>query len=1184
MAENKRVKILLISTIVNRSIVRAIEDVKEHADVKLIFAHDLHKVDNLQSYVDWADIVLIDVRGDPLSLTELDYKDKDVVILVGGSSLFSLAKLGNFRMSRVKGANMSYGTNPESVKKWINRIQTIIEAMGKILPFGVFRDARSYIRIVKYWANGGYENYKNMFLFICKIKGLDVRAGNPIEYPEIGLYHPDYGYGYKPQIDPSKPTVGIIFYGGMHLESCIPTLREIMNRLDANIIPVYSDGIVNLKAMREYLKDDIDCIISLLWFRLNGGPLGGDPRPAIEFLEKKKAKLFTPAIMLMQEIEDWERSKRGLNVLQTITTVELPEMDGGVEPIPICGVRDCEVVPIPDRVDRFVNRVNKWLELKRKPNEEKRMAIIIYNYPPGEENLGSAAYIDTFASVERILERLEKEGYKVEKARIKDLFIERKLFNPKLYPPEKIECPRMSLEEYLRYFNELPEDVREEVIKFWGEPPGEIMVDEDGILIPGVILGNVFIGVQPSRPPLSCEDLYSAIHDQTKPPHHQYIAFYKWIENVFRADCVIHVGTHGLAEFMKGKEVGLSSKCFPDILIGTMPNLYVYHVINTSEATIAKRRLYGTLISYNSPPYTTSGLYEEYARLEELLNEYREASGKDEPRAEIAKKKALELAEKLNLGDNLDEIEAKLYEYKRSIIPKGLHVIGEEYSLEELEDFITLIARYDRGEIKSLNRLIAEKKGLAYEEVLNNPSKLKEIEEEAKEIVKRFLKGERFPEYEKTLKHALEVAKKFADNSLELENLIEGLNGLYIEPSVGGDVIRNPEVLPTGRNIYAFDPLKVPTESAVERGRKIAETTIRKYLEKHGKYPESVGVVLWGFETAKTYGETIAQILEYIGVRVVHASPWEKKLEVIPLEELGRPRIDVVVTICGFFREMFPNVMELLDKAFRMVAELDEPEEMNFVKKHVKELGNYGELAKARIFGPTSTEYNTRLLQLVEDGIWGEERDLAEAYISSMSYAYTKGHYSREAREVFESLLRKVDLVSQVRDSHDYEITDLDHYYEFFGGLSKSIELLKGEKPEMLIADTTREVVKVESVKEAIERGTITRILNPKWINEMLKHEFLGVQKIAERIENLLGLAATTNAVENWVWDKVAERFVFDEEIFERLKESNPYATKEILERLLEANKRGYWDADEEVLDELEDRYLELDGMLEEEI
>ncbi|MBC7096008.1 magnesium chelatase subunit H [Thermococcus sp.] len=1176
------IKVLLVSTVVNKSLIKAFKDVKDYVDVKLVYSYDLHKysVEEFQKLVDWADVVLIDVRGDPAVLAQVDYGEKDVVVLVGGSSLMARAKLGKFKMP-AKGSTVV--SSPETMKKRIERIQKIIEGLGKVLPFGAFRDGRDYIKLMKYWANGGYENYKNMFLLIAKRFGANVEVADPIEFPERGIYHPDYGFDYKPTIDPNKPTVGILFYGGMHFEQSLKTLEELIKRLDANVIPVYTEGILGLKAVEEYFND-VDAIISLLWFRLNGGPLGGDPRPTIELLKKKKAKLFTPAMMFTQKIEDWERSERGLDVVHTITTVELPEMDGGVESIPICGVRDNEVVPIMDRVEKFASRVNRWLELKRKPNKDKRIAMIIYDYPPGEENLGSAAYLDTFASVERILERLEKEGYKVEKAKIKDLFVKKRLFNPKLYPPEKIDCPRMSLEEYLRYFNELPEDVREEVVKSWGEPPGEIMVDEDGILIPGVILGNVFIGVQPSRPPLSGEDLHSAIHDKTKPPHHQYIAFYKWIEKVFKADCVIHLGTHGTAEFTKGKEIGLSSKCFPDILIGTMPNIYVYHVVNTSEATIAKRRLYGTLISYNSPPYTTSGLYEEYARLEELLNEYREASGKDEPRAEVAKKKALELAEKLNLGNNLDGIEAKLYEYKRSIIPKGLHVTGEKYSLEELEDFITLIARYDRGKIKSLNRLIAEKKGLNYEEVLTNPSKLKEIDEEAKEIVKQFLKGKRFPEYEETLKYALEVAKKFADNSLELENLIEALNGHYIEPSVGGDVIRNPDVLPTGRNIYAFDPLKVPTESAVERGRKIAEATIKKYLEKHGKYPKSVGVVLWGFETAKTYGGTVAQILEYIGVRVVHVSPWEKKLEVIPLEELGRPRIDVVVTICGFFREMFPNVMEMLDKAFRMVAELDEPEEMNFVKKHVKELGNYGELAKARIFGPTSTEYGTRLLQLVEDSIWEEERDLAEAYVSSMGYVYTKGYYSQEAHELFKGLLRKVNLVSQVRDSHDYEITDLDHYYEFFGGLSKSIEILRGQKPEMLIADTTREVVKVEDVKESIERGTITRILNPKWINEMLKHEFLGVQKIAERIENLLGLSATTNAVENWVWNKVAERFILDDEIFERLKESNPYATKEILERLFEAKERGYWKAEEEILEKLEDRYLELDGMLEEDI
>ncbi|WP_010479462.1 cobaltochelatase subunit CobN [Thermococcus zilligii] len=1177
------VKILLVSTIINKSLKEAIEDVRDYAEVNLIYSHELPKLSReaLQKTVDWADVILIDVRGDPGILSEINYGEKDVVVLVGGSTLMGLAKLGKFKMP-AKAASVV--VSPETMKKRIERMQKLIEGLGKALPFGVLRDGRDYVRIVKYWANGGYENYKNMFLLIAKRSGAKVEVKDPMEFPERGVYHPAYGFDYKPVIDPNKPTVGVLFYGGMHFEQTLKTLDELITRLNANVIPVYTEGILGLKAVEEYFKD-VDAIISLLWFRLNGGPLGGDPRPTIELLKERKAKLFTPALMYNQKIEDWEKDERGLNVTQTIATVVLPEMDGGVEPIPICGVKNDEVVPIEDRVEKFASRVNRWLELKRKPNSEKRIGIVVYNYPPGEENLCNAAYLDTFKSVERILEELGKEGYTVEKADLEELLLEKKIFNPKNYPVEMVDCPRMSVEDYLKFFNELPEESRRDVIECWGEPPGEIMVDEEGILIPGVVLGNVFIGVQPSRrPALDSEDVYSAVHDKTKPPHHQYLAFYFWLERVFKADCLIHVGTHGLAEFMKGKELGLSSKCFPDILIGSMPHLYVYHVVNTSEATIAKRRTYATLISYNSPPYTTSDLYEEYAKLEEYLNEYREAQNGSGMRAEVAKRKVLELAKKLNMGEDIEEIEAKLYEYKRSIIPKGLHVLGEKYPMEDLEDFITLLARYDRGEIKSLNRLIAEKRGWKYEDALNDPKKLREIDEEAREIVKKFLKGEKFPEYEETLRYCLKVANAYVDNSLEIKDLIEGLKGNYIEPSTGGDVIRNPEALPTGRNIYQFDPLRVPTESAVERGKLIARETIRRYLEKHGKYPESVGIVLWGFETAKTYGETVAQIFECLGVEVVHKTPWEKELRVIPLEELGRPRIDVVVTICGFFREMFPNVVELIDKAVKLVAELDEPEDMNYVKRHIKELKNFDELGKVRIFGPTATEYGTRMLQLVEDSVWESENDLAEAYISSMCYAYGKSVYSQEARDVFESLLEKVDMVSQVRDSHDYEITDLDHYYEFFGGLAKSVETLKGEKPEMFIADTTGEVVKVESLKESIERGTITRTLNPKWVEEMLKHGFLGAQKIADRVEYLLGLAATTNAVENWLWDRVAERFVLDDEMFERLKSLNIYATKEIVEKLIEATRRGYWTTSEETLEKLEDRYIEVEGILEEKI
>ncbi|MEM4565215.1 MAG: cobaltochelatase subunit CobN [Archaeoglobaceae archaeon] len=1159
-------KILLISTVVNRSLKTAISSVKDLCSVELIYSYDLWKYakEELQNLVNKSDLILLDVRGDPAILKEIDFKDKDVIVLVGGSTLMSKAKLGKFRMSAKVASEI---TNPESIKKRIEMMQKSIEMLGKILPFGVLKDARDYIKTLRYWSNAGFENYRNMFLHLCKVRGMQVEVKEPEEFPEYGFYHPGCGFNYTPKINLEKPTVGILFYGGMHFESCIKTLEMLTEKFkDLNVIPVFSEGILNLKALEKlYEVGKVDAIISLLWFRLNGGPIGGDPAKTIEMLKKEKSKLFTPALMFNQKIDDWQEHERGLNPVNLLASVTLPEMDGAVEPIPVCGVRNDEVVPIEDRIERFAERVRNWVLLSRKQNSEKRVAIEIYNYPPGEENLGKAAYLDTFKSLEVILKELRKRGYSVQEADIEKLLLAKNLFNPNALPEKMIDCPRLAIEDYISFFSTLEEDVKREIIETFGEPPGDIRVDESGILIPAVTLGNVAIVVQPARKKLfSEEDVNSTIHDRTKPPHHQYLATYFWIQKVFKADAVIHLGTHGTAELMKGKEVGLSSKCYPDLLISSIPSIYVYHVVNTSEATIAKRRLYSTLISYNSPPYTFSGLYEDYLKLEDLIEEYRQE--KAHGGAEIIKTKIIDLAKKLNLGEDIDKLELKLYEFKRSIIPKGLHVIGERYGEKELKDFMLALS------LRKITKILADKKGWS----LENLSKRKLLEEEAERIVERFLSGEKIDkDVEEVLKESFETAKKFVDNSLEIENLFEALDGKYVEPSVGGDVIRNPEALPTGRNIYAFDPLKVPTEGAVERGKKIAEKTLKRFYESNGRYPETVAVVLWGFETAKTYGETVAQIFEYLGVEVIHKTPWEKELRVRSLEELKRPRIDVVVTICGFFREMFPNVIDLLDKAFKIVSELEESEEMNFVKKHSKKIGNY------RIFGPRATEYGTRMLQLVEDSAWNSEDQLVEAYLSSMCFAYGRNFHSIEAREEFKELLKTVELVSQVRSSNDYEITDLDHYYEFFGGIAKSVEILKGQKPEMLIADSTTEILKVESIGDAIEKGSVTRTLNPLWIEEMLKHRFLGVQKIADRVENLLGFSATTG-VANWIWDRVAERFVLEENMFNRLKELNVYATKEIVEKLLEAERRGYWKASDEAKSKLVEKFMELDGILEE--
>jgi len=407
--------------------------------------------------------------------------------------------------------------------------------------------------------------------------------------------------------------------------------------------------------------------------------------------------------------------------------------------------------------------------------------------------------------------------------------------------------------------------------------------------------------------------------------------------------------------------------------------------------------------------------------------------------------------------------------------------------------------------------------------------------------------------------------------------------------------LRNPEVLPTGRNSYQFDPRLVPSEEAMRRGKEIAANTLAHYHQLHGNYPQSTAVILWGFETTKTRGETIGQVLAYLGVEIeADANPWFKKLRVIPLEELGRPRVDCLVQICGFFRDMFPNVLELLNRAFDLVSSLDESEEHNFVRAQTRSLeeklkdrvpeAKLQKLATGRIFGPRPGEYGTRTINLIESGAWKTEEEISQLFVQNMGHLYASNLHGELHLEAYQTRLAHIDLVSQVRDSHEYEIADLDHYYEFFGGLARSVESARGRPPAMLISDTTKEFIRTESVGEALNRGIRTRLLNPAWIDELLKHDFHGAQKISDRVEYLLGFAATTHAVDNWVFSAVTQRYVLDDDMFQRLAANNRFAAEAILKRLAEASQRGYWAASDEEMQALRDRYLELEGLIEEKI
>lgn len=1126
----------------------------------------------------------------------------------------------------------------------------VTELVGRLISFlppENQRDARNWVLAHKYWTNSGRENLHNLLLMLAiNYKGLNAPEPKPPqEISDVGIYRPESGkifvsledYLANHPLDERKATIGIVFYLGRYGEASQVGLKALLKRLEpfCNVLPVFFSTAASQKltALREYFyyngKPLVETVINLTAFRLNVGPMGGDPGPTTTELKQLNVPVFHPVPMNRREIREWEEAE-SLTPVEVIVQVILPELDGCIEPIPISGLqsqghsrvlgRELKgVAPIEERVDKITGRVLSWLGLRRKTNAEKRIAVILYNYPPGEDNIGGAAYLDVFASVKKLLAEMKEAGYTIgelPEGKLHELFMEQGIVNSGKWVSGEVTARNavtLNRTVYDSWFRHLPD--RENMLEEWGQPPGEVMAGEDKIILPGIVFGHVFIGLQPSRG--LHEKPEKVYHDKSIPPHYQYIAFYKWLETVWGADACIHVGTHGTLEFTKGKEVGMSGECFPDLLIGNMPHLYIYHMANPSEAMIAKRRSLAALVNYNSPPVTTSDLYEELAELEMLIGEYHEAGLQDPLRSEKVKQAILEKAEKANFtGAEVDEIHDEIFQIKRSIIPKGLHILDESYSSDEVVDFITFILRYDRGDVQSLNRLLCQSEGLDYDEAIRNPARavagkayaglLSEMESKARELVRQSfstsieeavasmkIAGEIASEIKLTLAFGHKVAQEL-QRSEEIAALLEGLNGEYIKPNIGGDPIRTPEALPTGRNTYQFDPRMVPTEAAYARGAEIAENTITHYFNKHDCYPKSTAVILWGFETTKSQGETVGQILRYLGVRVIRKkNAWNPQLEVIPLEELGRPRIDVVVNMCGFFRDLFPNVMELLDEAFNLVASLDEPVEMNYVKKNslalFEELKEQSDdhqaawvIARGRIFGPPAGEYGTGVRGLVETRNWTEEGQLADAYLQSMNHLYTKGIRARRMDQLFRRQLSRVEVISQVRCSHDYEITDLDHYYEYFGGLAKSVEVAGGKKPEMLYSDTTKEVIITEDVEAAIRRGVRTRLLNPKWIESLLAHEYHGVQHIADRVENVLGLAATTNRVDNWIWSKISERYIFDEDMRKRLEENNRWATAEIIGRLFEAHERGYWQATVEELDKLREVYLELEGSIEE--
>lgn len=1135
-----------------------------------------------------------------------------------------------------------------------------------------------YEKILEYVIYGGVKNFENLLLYLAnRLIGCRYDVQPPERPPWCGIYHPDLGYiaslreYLSEKYKEGRPTVGIWFHQthwqGGDTEFIDSLIREIEGR-GANVIPVFFTSMIGSlpekgdggfrQIIEDYFVRDgkpiVDVVISLMMFTLS---MYTEQEMTADKLLKALNVPVIKAITTWNTFEEWKSSMQGLSPIEIPSNVAMPEFDGEIITVPIAarrlymkdpltGTRVIKFAPIPERVRKLVSLSLNWAKLKRKANSEKRVAIILHNYPPRNDTIGKACGLDVPSSVLNIMRGLKEAGYSLGyipengQKLIEDL-MQRATNDRRWVSLRELASraiARIPPDQYLKWFNELPEDVRERMVKQWGEPPGSLFSYNGELLVTGIINGNVFIGLQPPRGFL--EDPASIYHSPDIPMPHHYYAYYRWIRDVFRADVILHIGKHGTLEWLPGKSVGLSCSCLPDQVIADMPNIYPYIINNPGEGTQAKRRSYCCVIDHLVPAMDEAESYGEIAELEVLLQEYNVAKVSDERKIPTLRSLIWEKVRQAKLDSDLgvtgeeaasnfdafvERLCGYIHEISDTLINDGLHILGEAPSGERLDMYLTALTRLSNANVPSLREAVAELMGYNLDDLLANMGKVnpdgktngdivKEINSLCKNLVSEFHKRgfskEAIEEVSRRvlggvnqkIRQCLEYVADFLVYALEatrneLINTISACGGEYVPPGPSGSPTRGmADILPTGRNFYSVDPRAIPSQAAWQVGVSLADQLIERYLKENGRYPECVGIVVWATDAMKNRGDDIAEILYLMGVKPI----WERTsgrvigLEVIPLEELGRPRIDVVVRASGLFRDTFPNVIYLIDEAVELVASLDEPPEQNYIVKHVRAdvedltaKGISPEEAKIyaqyRVFSDKPGAYGCGVSELIDSKNWRSQKDLAEVYITWGCYAYGRKKYGHHSPDLFKKRLGTVNLTVKNIDTREYDLISGDDWYDAHGGMDVAIKVLTGKAPSSYYGDSSDpKRVKIRSTAEELKHVFRARLLNPKWIEGMKRHGYSGASELSRTVDYILGWDATEEAIEDWMWEAIAEKYALNPEVQEWLKRVNPYALQNILERLLEAIERGLWRADEEMKKRLQAAYLSIEGVLEE--
>ncbi len=1199
---------------------------------------------------------------------------------------FSMAQLGQSKSAIAQFMKKRKENSGSSFQDAMLKLLRTLPKVLKYLPVEKAQDARNFMLSFQYWLGGNAENLENFLLMLAdryvyknKRQQTSVEYAEPIVYPDMGIWHPlapkmfedvkEYLHWFNSREDisedlkdPLAPCVGLVLQR-THLvtgdDAHYVAMVQELEALGARVIAIFAGGLDFSKPVDTYFwevngkgkqpQPIVDVVVSLTGFALVGGPARQDHPKAIESLKRIDRPYMVALPLVFQTTEEWEASDLGLHPIQVALQIAIPELDGAIEPIILSG-RDGmtgRAIALQDRIEAIAQRAMKWANLRKKPKLDKKIAITVFSFPPDKGNVGTAAYLDVFGSIYEVMKALQGNGYDVQDLPDSPQELMEAVIHDaqaQYASPELNIAYRMSVQQYERL---TPYSVRLE--ENWGPPPGHLNSDGQNLLIYGKHFGNVFIGVQPT---FGYEgDPMRLLFSRSASPHHGFAAYYTYLNHIWHADAVLHFGTHGSLEFMPGKQMGMSGDCYPDSLIGTIPNMYYYAANNPSEATIAKRRSYAETISYLTPPAENAGLYKGLKELGELIGSYQTlkdgARGIQIVNTIVDKARLVNLDKDIPLPDKdakdmsaeerdtiVGLVYKQLMEIESRLLPCGLHVIGKPPTAEEAIATLVNIASLDREEeeILSLPRIIANSIGRNIDEIYANSDRgvlgdvqlLQEITQASRAAVGALVKaqvdaegrvsaisklnffnlGKKAPWVEalyqlgyknvdtealKPLFEYLEfcLEQVCADN--ELGSLIKALEGEYILPGPGGDPIRNPNVLPTGKNIHALDPQAIPTQAAVKSAKIVVDRLIeRQKIDNGGQYPETIACVLWGTDNIKTYGESLAQIMWMVGVRPVpDALGRVNKLELIPLEELGRPRIDVVVNCSGVFRDLFINQMNLLDKGIKMAAEANEPVEMNYVRKHAlaqaEEMGINLRQAATRVFSNASGSYSSNINLAVENSTWEEEKELQEMYLKRKSFSFDSDNpgMMAENRKIFEQSLKTADVTFQNLDSSEISLTDVSHYFD--SDPTKVVSSLRddGKKPAAYIADTTTANAQVRTLSETVRLDARTKLLNPKWYEGMLNHGYEGVRELSKRLVNTMGWSATADAVDNWVYEDVNTTFINDPEMCQRLMNLNPNSFRKIVGTLLEVNGRGYWETSEENLDRLRELYQEVEDRIE---